>query len=87
MLSDEVKKQWKQWFNRFLVIGFNSGKYDLNIVKKYLVQNIAYDKEGECNEDVFAANKENGYMFLTSSKLKFFDVKNNIGPGLVMDKD
>ena len=46
------------------------------------MQNIAYNKEGECNEDVFAANKENDYLFLTTSKFKFFDVKNYIGPGL-----
>ena len=30
MLPDEIKKQWKQWVNQVAVIGFNSGKYDLN---------------------------------------------------------
>ena len=55
------------------------------MVKKYFVQNIAYDKAGECNEDVFAAKKENDYMFLTTPKFKFLDVKNYIGPGLSYD--
>ena len=55
------------------------------MVKKYFVQNIAYDKEDECNEDVFAAKKENDYMFLTTPKFKFLDVKNYIGPGLIYD--
>ena len=55
------------------------------MVKKYFVQNIAYDKGGECNEDVFAAKKENDYMFLTTPKFKFLDVKNCIGPGLIYD--
>ena len=61
------------------MIGFNSGKYDLNMVKEYLVKKISYNKE---DEDEFAAKKENDYMFLTTSKFKVLDVKNYIGPGL-----
>ena len=80
ILPNEVKKQWKQWVNQVPVIGFNSGKYDLNMVKKYFVNNISYYKEDERNEDVFAAKKENNYMFL--SKFKFLDVKNYVEPGL-----
>ena len=85
MLPDEVKKQRKQWVNQIPLIGFNSGKYDLNMAKKYFVQNISHSKEGECNKDVFAAKKENDYMFLTIPKLKYLDVKNYIGPGLSYD--
>ena len=64
------------------MIGFNSAKYDLNMVKEYFVKEISYNKEGEYNVDVFAAKKENDYMFLSTSKFKFSDVKNYIGPGL-----
>ena len=85
MLPGEVKEQWRQWVNQVPVIGFNSGKYDLNMVKEYFVKKISYNKEDECNEDVFAAKKENNYMFLTTSKFKFLDVKNYIGPGLSYD--
>ena len=46
------------------------------------MKEICYNKEDECNEDVFAAKNENNYMFLTTSKFKFLDVKNYIGPGL-----
>ena len=46
------------------MIGFNSGKYDLNMVKEYFVKQISYNKDGECNEDVFAAKKENNSVFL-----------------------
>ena len=58
------------------MIGFNGGKYDLNMAKEYFVKEISYNKEDECNEDVFPAMKENDYMCLTSSKFKFLDVKN-----------
>ena len=85
ILPGEVQKQWRQWVNQVPVIGFNSGKYDLNMVKEYFVKKISYNKEGECNDDVFAAKKENDYMFLTTSKFKLLDVKNYIGPGLSYD--
>ena len=67
------------------MISFNSGKDDLNMMKVCFVKNISYNKEDECNEDVFAVKKENDYMFLTTSKFKFLDVKNYIGPGLSYD--
>ena len=85
VLPDDVKKQCKQWVNQVPVIGFNSGKYDLNIVKEYFVKEISYNKDDKCNEDVFAAKKENDYMFLTTSRFKFLDIKNYIGPGLSYD--
>ena len=72
MLPGEVKEQWGQWVNQVLVIGFNSGKYVLNMVKEHFVKEIIYNKEDECNEDVFATKKENNYKF------KFLDVKNYI---------
>ena len=49
------------------------------------MKKISYNKEDECNEDVFVAKKENGYMLLTTSKSKFLDVKNHIGPGISYD--
>ena len=85
MLPGEVQKQWKQWANHVPAIGSNSGKYDINMVKKYFMKGISYNKEGKCNEDPFAARKENDYMFLTTPKFKFVDVKNYIGPGLNYD--
>ena len=85
MLQGEVKKQWKQWVNQVPVIGFNSGKYDIDMVKEYFVKEISYNKEIECNKDVFVAKKENDYMFLITPKVKFLDIKNYIGPGLSHD--
>ena len=85
MVPGEVQKQWRQWVNQASVIGFDSGKYDFNMAKEHFVKKISYNKEDECSEDMFAAKKENDYMFLTTSKFKFLDVKNCIGPGLSYD--
>ena len=52
------------------------------MVKEYFVKEISYHKDDEFNEDVFAAKKKNDYMFLTTSKFKFLDLKNYIGAGL-----
>ena len=85
MLPGEVRKQCRQWVNQVPMIGFNSGKYGINMVKEYFVKDASYNKEGEYNKDVFAAKKENDYMFLITSKFKFLDVKNYLGPGLSYD--
>ena len=37
-LPDDVRKQWRQCVDQVPVIGFNSGKYDLNMVKAYFVK-------------------------------------------------
>ena len=49
------------------MIGFSSGEFDLNMVKKYFVKEISYNKEDECSDDVLAAKEENNYIFLTAS--------------------
>ena len=76
MLRKKVKENWKEWVNQVPVVGFNSRKYDMNMIKEYFVKRVSFD------EDVFAAKKDNGYMFITTSRFKFLDVKNYIGPGL-----
>ena len=38
MLLGDLKKSWKKWANHVPVIEFSNGKYDLDMVKKYLVK-------------------------------------------------
>ena len=47
MLPGEVQTQCRQWVNQVPVIGFNIGKYDLNMVKEYSVKKISYNKKDE----------------------------------------
>ena len=69
-----MKEQWRQCVIQVPVIGFNSGKYDIDMVKEYFLKELSYNKEDECNEDVLVAKKENDYMFLTTPKFKFLDL-------------
>ena len=47
--------------------------------KKYFLKENSYNNWLDCKEGVFAAKKDNNYMF------KLLDVKNYIGPGLSYD--
>ena len=85
MLPKKVKENWKEWVNQVPAVGFNSGKYDMNMIKEYFVKGVSFDEAKGAHEDVFATKKDNGYMFITTSRFQFLDVKNYIGPGLSYD--
>ena len=44
MLPGDVKKQCNQCFNQFSVIGFSNGKYYLNMMRKYFVRELSFNK-------------------------------------------
>lgn len=79
MLPKKARSRWNEWVNQVPVYGFNSGKYDLNLIKEHLVSAASED------ETIKVAKKDNSYMFLISSKLKFLDVRNYIAPGQNLD--
>ena len=70
---------WRNWVNQVPVFGFNSGRYDINMIKEYFVKNLAIIS------DVNVAKKENSYMFLSTSNFKFLDIKNYLALGLSYD--
>ena len=70
---------WRGWVNQVPVFGFNSGRYDLNMIKDYFVKNLSIIS------DVDVAKKENSYMFLSTPNFKFLDIKNYLAPGLSYD--
>jgi hypothetical protein len=64
------------WCDQVTVLGFNSGKYDLNLIHNYFVSELT---------DKYAVAKvaKNGQrtMFIITKELKFLDVINYLGPG------
>ena len=62
------------------MVGFNSGKYDLNLIKKYFVTHVGGEKT------VTVAKKQEKIMFLTTPNFKFFDIINYLGPGTSYEK-
>jgi len=44
MLPKKVKARWGEWVNQVPVFGFNSGKYNLNLIKEHLVSTVSADE-------------------------------------------
>ena len=78
-LPFNVKNLWKTWVNQVPVFGFNSGTYDINMIKEYFVKDLAEIS------DVNVAKKGNSYMFLSQPDFKFLDIKSYLAPGLSYD--
>ena len=78
-LSKETAKSYVNWVKQVPVFGFNSGRYDINMIKEYFVENLT------SLSDVNVAKKENSYMFLSPPNFKFLDIKSYLAPGLSYD--
>ena len=70
----KVKTMYDAWMNEIPLVGFNSGKYDVNIIKPYLIKKLK-------DELQFVVKKNNSFMCLQTSCLKFVDIRNYIAPG------
>ena len=74
--SNEIVK----WFHQVPVLGFNSGHYDLKLIRQHFIPLLAQDP------GTFAAEKNGRIMFINTPKFKFLDVLNYLGPGITYDK-
>ena len=78
-LPGKVRNLWETWVKQVPVFGFNSGRYDINMIKEYFVKDLAEIS------NVNVAKKENSYMFLSLLIFKFLDIKSYLAPGLSYD--
>ena len=69
-----------QWCRQIPVMGFNSGSYDLNMIKKHFVTKITGENE------VKVASKQIKIMFMSTPNFKFLDIMNYVAPGTSYDK-
>ena len=63
------------WLQQLPVIGFNSGKYDLNMIKRSFVPLLI-------SNNAAVIKRQNTYMCLYTDKLKFVDISNYLAPGV-----
>ena len=79
-ISEQQGQRILEWFNQVPVVGFNSGHYDLKLIRKYFIPQLA-------NENgVFAAEKNGRIMFINTPQFKFLDIMNYLAPGITYDK-
>ena len=102
MLSNPYKKLMDQlygWMRQLPVVGFNSGQYDLNVIKQFLVpyflsatkteeqeERKQEEEEKEGIGSCFVIKRNNTFMCLSTDQLKFLDMTNYIAPGFSYDK-
>ena len=79
-ISEKQGETIVQWFTQVPVLGFNSGHYDLKLIRQYFIPLMAQDP------GVFAAEKNGRIMFINTPKFKFLDVVNYLAPGITYDK-
>ena len=77
-----LEKQLQTWLRQLPVIGFNSGHYDLNVVKKFF---IPYILKGN-DKTRFVIKRQNTFMCFSTTNLKFLDVTQYLAPGVSYDK-
>ena len=77
-----IRKQLEKWLKQIPVCGFNSGKFDFNIMKSYLIPHFLANEIEITN----AIKKESGYMQVATDQLVFLDVSNFISAGTSYSK-
>ena len=75
---NNIKKDWDRYVSQIPVIGFNSGKYDLNLIKKYIMSYIVQNYE---EQDIHTIKKENSYLSISTLDMKFIDISNYLAAG------
>ena len=63
------------WLRQLPVVGFNSGKYDLNMIKRSFVPLLI-------SNNAAVIKRQNTYMCLYTDELKFVDICNYLAPGV-----
>ena len=81
LLPKDQRKKIEEWCDQVPVTGFNSGTYDLNLIKNYFAERLT-----DTTNKVRVAKNGNKIMFLLTSGFRFLDIINYLGPGTSYEK-
>ena len=76
LIPKDQRKKIEEWCDQVPTLGFNSGSYDLNLIKNYFAKELA-DRANK----VRVAKSGSKIMFLLTDRLRFLDIINYLGPG------
>lgn len=76
-----IRKKLDMYITELSVLGYNSSKYDLNLIKSKLADclNLCYSEKN------FVVKKCNQYMCIRNGELKFLDISNGVAPDFSYD--
>ena len=77
----ELAEKLKAYIQELPVLGFNSGKYDLNAVKEFLFPYLI-----ETQPIKFTVKRNSNHMCLKTDFLKILDISNYLAPGFSYDQ-
>ena len=72
--NEHLMKSFESYLRELPVVGFNSGKYDINLVKKPFFKLLHSSIE-------FVVKRNNNFVCIKTCNLKFLDIINYIAPG------
>ena len=76
-------KEFDKYLSQVPVIGFNSGKYDLNLVKRQIMLYITSHYQ---ENEIFTIKKNNSYLTIAVTDMKFLDISNYLAAGCSYSK-
>ena len=79
----QLQNDFQKYIQELPVIGFNSGRYDLNLVKPKLMKHL---KMFENQQNKFVVKRNNNYICVSNGEFKFLDITNYLAPGCSYDK-
>ena len=71
----DLKQNLERFVNILPIFGFNSGRYDLNMIKSYLIPYLINDKEAE----PMVIKKVNDFMSFQFGDIQFLDILKFLG--------
>ena len=85
------------WLHQLPDIGFNSGRYDLNVIKQFFIpyllkpskqdnEDVEEEEADDDDETRFVIKRQNTFMCFATKKLKFLDITSYLAPGFSYDK-
>ena len=76
-----VREKLEAYCQQMICLGFNSSKYDMNLIKSHLAMHLNMDKES-----CFTVKRNNQYACLSNKTLKFLDITSYLSPGINYSK-
>ena len=73
-----VKQELMRYISQIPVIGFNCGRYDINLIKRDI---IGYITQNYNENDIYTIKKNNSYLSISVPDLKFIDILNYLVAG------
>ena len=74
--AERLHKILERYLRQIPVVGFNSGKYDINMVKPYFIRRFYLG-----DEQAHVIKRNNNFISITTTKFIFLDMMNFIAPG------